>query len=542
MEISKLILMSVAVGCFGMYATTASSESATSWGNASPNSRWLDTKINLGPWCIKPKSIPKSIFIKLPKNTGIIDFGAALAPLTFPGNRTTVAVHIIPYVISERDKARLYLIYKRNYFYRACREGYNQRLARQHLGLYPLILLHVAKENRAELVTYLRKVRWMGFLRSQIDVKLVKTVGDLLEKVFTLKQAEFLKGLPFNVCVELIDERKKPTVKFVVQNVTGSAPSPCWRKPQQTSPTHHSPSTAKTSQQGRDSEGTSKKTEEVKQLQTQFKELQEQIAKLTDEKHDMAKQLETVSSKLAELKNKLADSNQQQESNSDNELDKEVTQLRKELEEVQAKLAVNLSAQRQSATANDSDDQNNATTNHRLIVVSLSAKLKEQAKVIRESLNEVFSNLKRAKSETPFTLITIQTGRRLYTLLNDKEMPNLPSSGDSSIQGQLERSMQFGATDLRALDDLGLVDTFIQYQEDSAIERVLYFTDNARMSDNPKEISRKQRGIPLAWHTDGIDLTVLTTEKCQVWTDVKAKCISWQGKTELKRQLNTYFK
>jgi hypothetical protein len=58
------------------------------------------------------------------------------------------------------------------------------------------------------------------------------------------------------------------------------------------------------------------------------------------------------------------------------------------------------------------------------------------------------------------------------------------------------------------------------------VDRLLYLTDNMRLSDNPP---RKQLGVPLAWNKEGIQLTVLTTQKCTPWQEqALANCILWQ--------------
>jgi hypothetical protein len=176
--------------------------------------------------------------------------------------------------------------------------------------------------------------------------------------------------------------------------------------------------------------------------------------------------------------------------------------------------------------------------NEKLIVVSLSTNLKEKGGIIRKSLIEVFSELKKRESKTPFNLLTLQTGRQLYTLLTDQELQSLPIEGEESLLSRIEMTMNFGATDLRALADLSLVDNMLQ--EQASIGHILYLTDNTKMSENPQEIPSQQRGVPLVWHKDGIALTVLTIKACQVWEYMEAKCVIWQNETDLTRELNTF--
>jgi len=242
--------------------------------------------------------------------------------------------------------------------------------------------------------------------------------------------------------------------------------------------------------------------------------------------------LETVKSEMnrlnqeniSYLKSELSNTEQQVVNKLRNDLSEE---LRKWCEKAQSQLA----NQPQQPGGGDND-------NHKLIVVSLSANLKEKENIIRDSFFEVFSDLKKRKSETPFNLLTLQTGRQLYTLLTDQELQSLPIEGEDSLLSRIEMTMNFGARDLKALADLSLVDNILQ--EQPSIGRILYLTDNTRMNDNPRKIPSQQRGVPLVWQKDGIALTVLTTKECKVWKYVGAKCTSWQDKTDLKHQLNAF--
>lgn len=177
--------------------------------------------------------------------------------------------------------------------------------------------------------------------------------------------------------------------------------------------------------------------------------------------------------------------------------------------------------------------------NDKLIVISLSAGLKDTEKMIKDSFFNVFSELKKSKSETPFNLFTLQTGRELYSLLSYRELQSLPIEGEDSLLSKIEITLNFGATDLQALADLSLVDNNI-LQEQPSIGSILYLTDNTGISENIQKIPSKQRGVPLVWHKDGIALTVLTTKECQVWEYMEAKCVVWQNKTDLIRELNTF--
>ncbi len=170
----------------------------------------------------------------------------------------------------------------------------------------------------------------------------------------------------------------------------------------------------------------------------------------------------------------------------------------------------------------------------RLVVVSLSTFSVGQPRTIRESFIEVFSEINKKKSGKRFTLRTIQSGRQLSgTLLTCNSLRNLSMSGNNSIRGKIEMGMQFGASDLRAFDDLSKLNSIAQ-----TIRRVLYITDNIRSND-PTE---KQRRVPLAWRDAGVSLTVLTTGECSVWKYVNAKCTRWSGKRRFKKGLKAFLR
>jgi hypothetical protein len=208
-----------------------------------------------------------------------------------------------------------------------------------------------------------------------------------------------------------------------------------------------------------------------------------------------------------------------------------------ELQNKLKKITQERDALKKQLAMNTNPDQHiGQSSGHKLMVVSLSnsRNLMSKARLIQDSFIEVLSELKQNNSKTQFTLLTIGSGRKAVILLTEADLPSLDNTGDNSISGKINRGMQFGAMDLKALADLNLVDQMIQ--ENSAIKSVLYITDNTRSSDPPNI----ERGVPLAWYEDGIRLTVLTTTGCDVWEDVKAQCSSWNQKGALKSALKTF--
>jgi len=227
---------------------------------------------------------------------------------------------------------------------------------------------------------------------------------------------------------------------------------------------------------------------------------------------------------------KLPDKNTA-ETSSCTELQNELDKTRRERNELKQEVEQLRAENRELKTGQSSD-------HNKFIVVSLSnsRELKSKARAIQDSFIKVLSELKRKSWETRFTLLTIGSGRKVEKLLTSAELPNLFERGstDTSIDGKINTGLQFGASDLRALADLNLVDETIQ---NSAIKSVLYITDNIRISNDPPSI---ERGVPLAWYEDGIRLTVLTTKGCDVWKKVKAQCSSWNDKSAFSKELKKF--
>lgn len=177
-----------------------------------------------------------------------------------------------------------------------------------------------------------------------------------------------------------------------------------------------------------------------------------------------------------------------------------------------------------------------ATANQRLlIVISLSAALEQAGlgKVIQDTLYQVFNQ--RQKITRSFTLLAIGSGRQLsHPLLTSETLPDLQIDNTAdTLKAQLKQ-LQFSAHDLNALDDLELVDVYMT-QEQLTVDEVFYITDNMHLVSDPP---RKQLGVPLAWHQDGIQLTVLTTQTCQFWHQrTQAQCINWQHPQKLTELL-----
>jgi hypothetical protein len=547
------ILMGV-VG-FWMLATEAalSYPNAKDWGNAFKNSDLLALEIHLGNQCItnsRDYGNPKKISFPVEK-AKIKGIGTVVVPLTYSPTGTTVGVHIIPYVINPKNIA-LYLIpgvqnLRKNpfrKFYRTCLKEYNYQLAPKYLKYYPVVLLRVESEdNRKQLEQRLKKQQWWG----QDNSSSVDTLGKLLSKIFK-KKPQFLKDLRFDVHVELIDESKKQSnpLTFCVPKKGSSRCK--FSRAKAPKPTNN---------------GGNNCNNEA--LNTRIADADKEIKRLRDELQKKSGEVITLNESLgrtqlarnkAEFELSSCQDSYQQSSRG---VESEIQRLTLQLEAAQLAKQQLAASREKNQKLNDQITQLNKQLaeeikdrrveppkplgNHRLIIVSLSKlfaqRRNRQDHVIRESLIKVFSDLKRKGNRVPFTLLTIQAGRLLNeSLLTYQDVQRLPvkSKHKTSIRSKVEYGLQFGATDLRPLDDLGLVDAIIYEKK---VGQVLYLTDNARMGDKPPN---RQRGIPLAWREDGVRLHVLTNKPngCQAWEYVGANCKKWQSTATLKTELTKF--
>jgi hypothetical protein len=179
------------------------------------------------------------------------------------------------------------------------------------------------------------------------------------------------------------------------------------------------------------------------------------------------------------------------------------------------------------------------TGQHKLIVVSLSNGFGPKGKIIQESLREALTKLcKNKPDQANFTLLAIESGRKRVTVLNSQELADklcqtVDNKENNLLLKQIENGMSFSAEDLRSIDDLELVDSFIadrpvSQNANEQVGKVLYLTDDGTL---PEKIPRKQLGVPLAWKNDNIVLEVVTTKSCTPWQE-QAKvretlCFQW---------------
>ncbi|RKZ91262.1 MAG: hypothetical protein DRR19_07705 [Candidatus Parabeggiatoa sp. nov. 1] len=168
-----------------------------------------------------------------------------------------------------------------------------------------------------------------------------------------------------------------------------------------------------------------------------------------------------------------------------------------------------------------------------LIIVSTSEQLDNYGRQIPRTILNVFQNQLHLKN--PFTLITIQPGRKLSKpLLRCEDMADLEESKVQRFIWQRLKDIRFGARDLRALQDLDLVNAVYTKEQ---LQSVLYLTDNSNIPADINHINDKDLSVPLiTWKRAGIQLTVLTIGSCTPWTEkAEAECHALNSKKAVKQ-------
>ncbi|WP_069470750.1 hypothetical protein [Candidatus Marithrix sp. Canyon 246] len=163
----------------------------------------------------------------------------------------------------------------------------------------------------------------------------------------------------------------------------------------------------------------------------------------------------------------------------------------------------------------------------KLIIISTGDKLDKYGRQIPTTMLKVFE--KQLKTSTPFTVVKIEPGRKLSSaLLRCEDMADLEKSKETRrFIWQRLHNIRFGASDLRALQDLDLIN--IVYNKQS-LQSVYYITYNSNIPRNINDINDKNLSVPLiTWKRAGIPFTVLTTGKCTAWTQkAEAQCQTLQ--------------
>jgi hypothetical protein len=401
-----------------------------------------------------------------------------------------IGVSIIPYLI---DSANQPLLIAPKYpkpndnfdrFLPACQPGL-EGLAEELFQMpyyYPTVILTAAPGQRDNLLNLIKKQLDKECLLGGVTQKYLSTsenfqprlLNDLLKEVFKDNQARFLPSVPYVTEVTLAGTAISfPIIPLVTNQTTTDSSLPVKRDNQTSEPPHQFDS-----------------------VQVTFTWPQ-QLGKL----------------KISNCEEARA-------------LDKNYQSTCSFSEGTTQKIAT-LSPRENPQPQLPKKTNNNA---RKLIIVSLSVELDSEGigKIIQTGLYNVFKELKNSK--TAFTLLAIGSGRQLSNpLLKGEELPSLVIEGDADQLRAKLRQLQFSATDLNALDDLELIDVYTT-NDQIPVDRILYLTDNMHLSDNPP---RKQLGVPLAWNKEGIQLTVLTTQKCTLWQEqALANCILWQDKQQ----------
>jgi hypothetical protein len=438
---------------------------------------------------------------------------------------TEVKVSIVPYIIDEENQ-KIMIVPKLptagfNKFLPACTpgfEGFSDIILKMPY-FYPTVTLKVAKEQRDNLLTYLKEQRkqncWFGNFTEEPMTSTQRfhnrPIRILVKHLFDKKQAMFLQGFPYTTNVKLAET----TVKFSIKHnaLVKKQPTP-----------NHDSHTVQVKLVWPKNLG--------KLMVTGCREAQ-------GIRQDYASTCSFTAGETYYIK-PPPKPNAQVTLKWPKELGKlEVSSCEEPTESGENYSAICSFTTDEIYRITPAEFFLNKKQDNKLIVVSLSVNFDSQGmgKVIQESLYNVFAKLKEVNQS--FTLVAIGSGRQLTNpILNSEELLTLSVDNTSDTLKEKMRQLQFSATDLNALDDLELVDSYLTYQS-VPINQVLYLTDNMGLFEHPP---RKQLGVPLSWYREGIELTVLTTEKCNFWEErVDANCIEWRDKKTLEEGLKAFF-
>jgi hypothetical protein len=174
-----------------------------------------------------------------------------------------------------------------------------------------------------------------------------------------------------------------------------------------------------------------------------------------------------------------------------------------------------------------------------LIIISSSERLDRYARQIQKTLLKVFEN--QLDLRIPFTLVTIQPGRKLSEpLLQCEDLADLEKTKARRFIWQRLKDIRFGARDLRALQDLDIVNAVYTKER---LQSVLYLTDNSNIPADIDHINDKDLSVPLiTWKGAGIQFTILTTDACTPW-EKKAEASKCQALSDetIEREFDLIF-
>ncbi|MDM8559399.1 hypothetical protein [Candidatus Parabeggiatoa sp. HSG14] len=439
--------------------------------------------------------------------------------------QTEVKISIVPYIINEKNQKIMMMprlpTAEFNKFLPACTpgfKGFSETILKMPY-FYPTVTLKVAKEQRYNLVNYLKEQRnkdcWFGnFTEESVNPTKPyhsRPIGVLVKQIFEKKQAMFLRGFPYTTNVKLAET----TVKFSIK---------------------HNALVKK--------QLTSKSDAHTVQVKLVWpKKLGKLMVTGCGEAQGINQGYASICSfvdgNTYHIK-KPPKPNAQITLKWPKELGKlDVSSCEEPTESGENYSAICSFTTDEIYRITPADIFLSKKQDNKLIVVSLSVNFDSQGmgKVIQESLYNVFKEMKEVNPS--FILVAIGSGRQLTNpILSSEELPTLSVDNTSDTLKEKMRQLQFSATDLNALDDLELVDSYMSYQSEQ-IKQVLYLTDNMGLSEHPP---RKQLGVPLSWYREGIELTVLTTERCTFWEEgVDAHCVEWKDKEGLEEGLNAFF-
>ena len=161
---------------------------------------------------------------------------------------------------------------------------------------------------------------------------------------------------------------------------------------------------------------------------------------------------------------------------------------------------------------------------NKLIVVSTGKGLNRYGRDIQETLGNVLEPY--LNKTLPFKVLLLEPGRVTNPFSSWGSI-----RGEKTLRGKIRAEIRFGYSP-DALKSLKYIEA-----TSGRFNQVLYLTDNGNIPSDPSEI--RSRDVPKFLRN--IQLTVLTTGSCRVWTSkVDAKCQQLYSKADIENGLRKF--
>jgi hypothetical protein len=169
--------------------------------------------------------------------------------------------------------------------------------------------------------------------------------------------------------------------------------------------------------------------------------------------------------------------------------------------------------------------RNTFTGKRKAVVIAPSDKLSSRGMgtVITETLGNWLVKLKGQDTQVPVTIFLIGVDGSVTSLVRSEDIVNLHEEGDNSILAKMDE-IEFVSDSFDSLSNLTAVDDKLNEKFD----QVLYLTDGKISGYRGTTLTsgiKSKLGIPNFWQENGVDLSILTSGKCNFWKkEAKAEC------------------